>query len=225
MLGQSYKVTPITVHKQIYLASQSPRRQALLKQLGVSYDLLLPDASEDAESLETLIIGERAQDYVMRVTQLKLDAALRRQTQRHLPEFPILCADTTVALLAEDISTPHDLILGKADHEAHARQILKQLSGLTHWVYTAIALGTSHERVIKVSASQVTFMTLSDEQISAYLASGEYSGKAGAYGIQGLAGSFVTEIRGSYTGIMGLCLHETTQLLNHFKVSYALQQY
>lgn len=225
MLGRSYKATPTTVYKQIYLASQSPRRQQLLKQLGVSYELLLPDPSEDAESLESLIPGERAQDYVMRVTQLKLDAAIQRQAQRKLPDLPILCADTTVALLAEDMAAPHDLILGKADDAAHAQQILEQLSGRTHWVYTAMALGTSSQRALQVSASQVTFMDLSHAHIKAYLASGEYVGKAGAYGIQGLAGSFVTEIKGSYSGIMGLCVHQCAQLLDHFKISYALRQY
>ena len=189
----------------IYLASQSPRRSQLLTQIGVAHELLLPDPAEDAESLEALHGREAPGRYVARVTGLKLDAAVARLKRLGLPVAPVLCADTTVALGRE--------ILGKPEDEADARRILQQLSGQTHRVLTAVAVQSGRRRVAAVSESWVRFAAMTPAQIKAYVASGEPLGKAGAYGVQGRAASHIEQIRGSYSGIMGLPLFETATLL------------
>jgi len=189
----------------IYLASQSPRRSQLLTQIGVAHELLLPDPVEDAESLEALRGREAPGRYVARVTALKLDAAVARLKRLGLPPAPVLCADTTVALGRE--------ILGKPADEADARRILQQLSGQTHRVLTAVAVQSGRKRVAAVSESWVRFAAMTPAQIKAYAASGEPMGKAGAYGVQGRAASHIEQIRGSYSGIMGLPLFETATLL------------
>jgi septum formation protein len=189
----------------IYLASQSPRRSQLLTQIGVAHELLLPDPAEDAESLEALRGREAPGRYVARVTGLKLDAAVARLKRLGLPPAPVLCADTTVALSRE--------ILGKPEDEADARRILQQLSGQTHRVLTAVAVQSGRKRVAAVSESWVRFAAMTPAQIKAYVASGEPMGKAGAYGVQGRAASHIEQIRGSYSGIMGLPLFETATLL------------
>jgi len=189
----------------IYLASQSPRRSQLLTQIGVAHELLLPDPAEDAESLEALRGREAPGRYVARVTGLKLDAAVARLQRLGLPPAPVLCADTTVALGRE--------ILGKPADEADARRILQQLSGQTHRVLTAVAVQSGRKRVAAVSESWVRFAVMTPAQIKAYVASGEPMGKAGAYGVQGRAASHIEQIRGSYSGIMGLPLFETATLL------------
>ena len=189
----------------IYLASQSPRRSQLLTQIGVAHELLLPDPAEDAESLEAIHGGEAPGRYVARVTGLKLDAAVVRLKRLGLPAAPVLCADTTVALGRE--------ILGKPEDEADARRILQQLSGQTHRVLTAVAIQSGRKRVTAVSESWVRFAVMTPAQIKAYVASGEPMGKAGAYGVQGRAASHIEQIRGSYSGIMGLPLFETASLL------------
>jgi septum formation protein len=189
----------------IYLASQSPRRSQLLTQIGVAHELLLPDPAEDAESLEALRGREAPGRYVARVTGLKLDAAVARLQRLGLPAAPVLCADTTVALGRE--------ILGKPADEADARRILQQLSGQTHRVLTAVAVQSGRKRVAAVSESWVRFAAMTPAQIKAYVASGEPMGKAGAYGVQGRAASHIEQIRGSYSGIMGLPLFETATLL------------
>ncbi|MGV0985164.1 MAG: Maf family protein [Limnohabitans sp.] len=189
----------------IYLASQSPRRSQLLTQIGVAHELLLPDPAEDAESLEALCGREAPGRYVARVTGLKLDAAVARLQRLGLPAAPVLCADTTVALGRE--------ILGKPADEADARRILQQLSGQTHRVLTAVAVQSGRKRVAAVSESWVRFAAMTPTQIKAYVASGEPMGKAGAYGVQGRAASHIEQIRGSYSGIMGLPLFETATLL------------
>jgi septum formation protein len=189
----------------IYLASQSPRRSQLLQQLGIEHQLLLPDAHEDAEQLETPLHNEPPLDYVQRVTQLKLEAAMTRLSQRQLPPAPVLCADTTVAL--------EGVIYGKPMHNEDAVQMLQVLSGRTHQVMTAIAIGVQQQRSYACSVSEVTFATLTARDIQDYVNSGEPMGKAGAYAIQGRAAAFISHIQGSYTGIMGLPLFETAQLL------------
>jgi len=189
----------------VYLASQSPRRRQLLDQLGITHELLLPGAEEDAESLEAVLPHEAPLAYVQRVTQLKLDAALQRLQRRGLPGAPMLCSDTTVAL--------GRVILGKPADLADATRMLTALSGKTHRVLTAVALGTSDQRVQAVSVSRVTFAPMSAAQIQAYVASGEPMGKAGAYAVQGRVAAHISRISGSYTGIMGLPLFETAQLL------------
>ncbi len=192
----------------VYLASQSPRRRQLLEQLGVAYALLLPDASEDAESLEAVLPHEAPLAYVKRVTQLKLDAALTRRVRRGLPDAPVLCSDTTVAL--------GRMILGKPADGEDAARMLATLSGKMHRVLTAVALGTPARRQMTVSASRVTFADLSAAQIQAYVATDEPLGKAGAYAVQGRAAAFISKISGSYSGIMGLPMFETVQLLRAF---------
>ena len=193
----------------IYLASQSPRRRQLLDQLGVAHELLLPNAAgdiaEDAEAIEAEHPGEAPRDYVQRVTAGKLAAAVARHARRQLPSGPILCSDTTVALGTQ--------ILGKPADADDARRILQMLSGQEHEVLTAVAMQHGEQRLAALSVSRVRFMPLSAAQIDAYVASGEPMGKAGAYGIQGLAGAYVEQMNGSYSGIMGLPLFETAQLL------------
>lgn len=189
----------------VYLASQSPRRRQLLEQIGVQYELLLATPEEDAESLEVVLPNEAPLTYVKRVTQLKLEAAVQRMKQRGLPNAPVLCADTTVALGRS--------ILGKPENAADALRILKMLSGQTHRVLTAVALASGRKRVSAVSISQVTFAPMTLAELKNYIATGEPMGKAGAYGVQGAAAACISQIKGSYTGIMGLPLYETAQLL------------
>jgi septum formation protein len=192
----------------IYLASQSPRRRQLLEQLGVRYELLLPDAHEDAEGIEAVLPKETPSVYVQRVTQLKLDMAMQRMQRRGLPTAPILCSDTTVALGRR--------IYGKPVDEQDAAHMLEELAGRTHRVLTAVAVGGARKRTQVLSISRVTFAPLSSRQIRAYVATGEPLGKAGAYAVQGRAASFISHISGSYSGIMGLPVYETAQLLESF---------
>jgi septum formation protein len=189
----------------VYLASQSPRRRQLLEQLGVRYELLLPDASEDAETLETVLNGEAPSTYVRRVTGLKLDAAVARLAQRKLPPAPILCSDTTVAL--------GRVIYGKPGDARDAERMLGELAGSTHRVLTAVAVQQGRQRFAALSTSRVSFEPMTAEQIQAYVATGEPMGKAGAYAIQGRVAMHITRINGSYSGIMGLPLWETASLL------------
>ena len=193
----------------IYLASQSPRRRQLLDQLGVRHELLVPnvdgDMGEDAEAIEEVHPGEVPTAYVQRVTGLKLDAAMARRARRGLPEAPILCSDTTVAL--------GRAIYGKPDDAAHAARMLTELAGRTHRVLTAVALQMGTRRVAALSVSRVTFAALTPQQVEDYVNTGEPLGKAGAYGVQGRAAAFIPQLSGSYSGIMGLPMYETAQLL------------
>ncbi len=201
----------------IYLASQSPRRQELLKQMGVRFEMLLPNPNEDTESLETPLPHEKARSYVERVTLAKSTVALARWEKSTLPWAPILCADTTVSLP----NSSEGEILGKPTDAADVNRILKMLSGKTHEVLTAVALtiNPNEKPLCLVKVSKVEFALLSQEQIDSYIASGEPFGKAGAYGIQGLGGAFIPAIEGSYSGIMGLPIFETAQLLERAQVT------
>ena len=189
----------------IYLASQSPRRRQLLDQIGVRHELLLPSADEDAEALEAEQYGELPADYVQRVTLAKLHAARRRLKASGLPAAPILCADTTVALGRR--------ILGKPADAADAVATLNLLSGRTHRVLTAVALASGRREQLALSVSRVRFAVLPAGVISAYVASGEPFGKAGAYAVQSAFAGWIEHVEGSYSAIMGLPLFETTQLL------------
>ena len=189
----------------IYLASQSPRRSQLLEQIGVAHKLLLPGLDEDAESLEAVHGAEAPARYVARVTGLKLDAAVLRLQRQDLPDAPVLCADTTVCLGRD--------LLGKPKDKADAVRILQRLGGQSHRVLTAVAVQQGARRVAAVSESWVRFAPMSLAQIQAYVATGEPMGKAGAYGVQGRAAAHIEQIRGSYSGIMGLPLFETASLL------------
>ncbi len=195
----------------IYLASQSPRRAQLLEQIGVQFKLLLPDDGEDAESLEDMLPNEAPAKYVARVTGLKLDAALARMQRRRLPNAPVLCSDTTVAL--------GRTVYGKPVDARDARRMLGELSGHTHRVLTAVALQKGTSRVQGLCTSKVSFAAMSSAQIRAYVATGEPMGKAGAYAVQGRAAVYIEHISGSYSGIMGLPMFETAQLLRTLGVT------
>jgi septum formation protein len=192
-------------HSFIYLASQSPRRRQLLDQLGVRHELLLAAPDEDAEALEEHIAGETPAVYCERVTHLKLDAAVARLKRRGLPPAPVLCADTTVALGRR--------IFGKPVDADDAAATLARLSGRTHRVMTAVALASGRARTSRLSVSTVRFAAMPEHVIAAYVASGEPFGKAGAYAIQSRIAAWIERMSGSYSGIMGLPLHETAQLL------------
>ena len=189
----------------VYLASQSPRRRQLLDQLGVRYELLLPDEHEDTESLEIVLKNEAPAAYVKRVTNLKLDAAVARLKRRQLTPAPVLCSDTTVAL--------GRTIYGKPEGTLDAKRMLAQLAGHTHRVLTAVAVQTMRKRFEALSTSRVTFEAMTSKQINAYVATGEPLGKAGAYAVQGRAALHIKSISGSYSGIMGLPIYETAMLL------------
>ncbi len=207
----SADLAPVT---PLYLASQSPRRRQLLDQLGVVHQLLLPTPDEDAEALEAVHPGELPADYVQRVTALKLRAAVARRKARGLPPAPVLCADTTVALGRR--------ILGKPADADEARASLRALAGHSHRVLTAVAVHDGRRVHQALSVSSVRFATLPPAVIEAYIASGDCFGKAGAYAIQSALGGWVAGISGSYSGIMGLPLFETTQLLQASRVPTAL---
>ncbi|HWD22638.1 MAG TPA: Maf family protein [Burkholderiales bacterium] len=192
----------------IYLASRSPRRRELLAQIGVRYHLLLfrsrPGSPPDVD--ETLLEAEAPDAYVERVARAKAEAGWKLLRLRNLPLAPVLAADTTVAL--------GGAILGKPGDRKEAVQILEQLSGQRHEVLSAVALKRDDWLECLLSRSEVQFKKLSAEEIAQYAATGECDDKAGAYAIQGRAARFITELRGSYSGVMGLPLYETAQLLD-----------
>ena len=201
-------------HRFIYLASQSPRRRQLLQQLGVPCELLLPAAHEDAEALEQPLPGEAPAAYVQRVTALKLQAALRRLRASGRAPAPVLCADTTVALGRR--------ILGKPADAGQARATLAALVGRTHRVLTAVQVHDGRRRHAALSISHVRFGPLPARSIEAYIASGEPFGKAGAYAIQGVLAAHIAHIEGSHSGIVGLPLFETANLLRAAGVALPL---
>jgi septum formation protein len=196
------------IERGIYLASRSPRRRELLAQIGVRYSLLLfrsrPESKEEVN--EDPLPGEAPAVYVERVARAKAEFGWRRMMQRNLPQAPVLAADTTVAL--------EDRIFGKPASRDEAARMLAALSGTRHEVLTAVALQQGDWLESAVSVSEVAFKALSEEEIRQYVATGECDDKAGAYAIQGRAARFVIELRGSYSGVMGLPLYETSQLLD-----------
>ena len=197
----------------IYLASRSPRRRELLMQVGVRFEPLLfrEGTRRDADTDESAEPGEQPDEYVRRVTIRKAEAAWQRVTlRRGLQRKPVLAADTTVALGSQ--------ILGKPADRDEAERMLTLLSGTRHRVLTAVAIQMESRLELVVSESLVTFAALSPERIAAYVQSGEPFDKAGAYGIQGRAGAFVERLEGSYSGVMGLPLYETANLLRLFGV-------
>lgn len=193
--------------RKIYLASKSPRRRELLRQIGVDFELLLlrtqgprgPDVSEEARD------DESPQEYVSRIASEKALYAWQSVLTRSLPPRPVLSADTTVALDGR--------ILGKPANGAEATSMLQSLSGRTHQVLTAVAVRFHENSWLSLQTSEVTFGELTPAMISAYCATSEPYDKAGGYGIQGRAALFVQQIVGSYSGIVGLPLYETAELL------------
>ena len=197
----------------IYLASRSPRRRELLAQIGVRFEPLLfrEGARSDLEIDEAVREGETPDEYVRRVTRLKCDAGWSRVKQRrgHMP-LPVLAADTTVAIDRQ--------ILGKPADREEAAQMLRLLSGRSHRVLTAVAVAFEEKFQMAVNESMVTFEPLDEPRIRTYVESGEPFDKAGGYGIQGRAAAFVVRLEGSYSGVMGLPLRETAQLLRKFGI-------
>ncbi|CAN7453432.1 Maf-like protein [Trinickia sp. LjRoot230] len=198
----------------VYLASQSPRRQELLGQLCVRFELLLPRPDEDAEALEAECAGETAEQYVRRVTLAKAEAARARLLASGHPAAPVLAADTTVTL--------DGAILGKPTDVEHAIDMLARLAGREHEVLTGLAVVDGAGRILPpaLSRSIVRFAAAPLDALRRYAATGEPLGKAGAYGIQGRAAEFVAHIEGSYSGIMGLPLFETATLLRAARVDF-----
>jgi len=198
------------IQPRIYLASQSPRRRELLKQIGINFEVLLlrSDPRRNPEVDETPHAGEQPESYVKRVAQAKAEAGYAALRFRNLPSFPVLAADTTVTLDGR--------IFGKPDNAEHVVDMLRQLSGTEHQVMSAVAIALDEHVEVALSTSTVRFATLSEERIRRYLLTREYADKAGGYAIQGQAGAFVEYLSGSYSGVMGLPLFETVQLLQRF---------
>lgn len=198
------------IEPRIYLASNSPRRRDLLHQIHVRFDTLVfrGPGRHDEDICESVQSGEDATSYVRRIALAKAEGGKRRITWRSILPQPVLAADTTLELDGE--------IIGKPDSPAHAAAILRELSGRTHQVLTAVALTDGTRTLERLSVSQVRFRRLEEDEIRRYVVTGEPMDKAGAYGIQGRAAVFIEEIRGSYTGIVGLPLFETACLLKEF---------
>ena len=199
--------------KRIYLASRSPRRRDLLKQIGVPFELLLlrEDLRRGVDVDETPLPDESPGVYVLRMAREKAAMAVRQIAYRALPQKPVLAADTTVVFDGE--------IIGKPDDAEHAARILRALSGREHQVLTALAVALRDQVETQISVSSVWFREIPQAEIRRYCASGEPLDKAGAYAIQGRAGAFVTRISGSYSGIMGLPLAETVELLQKYNIT------
>ena len=203
----------MNTNNRIYLASRSPRRRELLQQIGIAFEALLlrEDLRRGADVDETLIPGESPESYVSRVARAKAEAGWHRIASRRLLPRPVLAADTAVVLDGE--------IIGKPADARRAHELLRRLSGRTHHVLTAVAVAREARVETALSISAVEFRELADGEIRLYVASGEPLDKAGAYAIQGRAAVFVRAISGSYSGIMGLPLFETAELLGRFGVA------
>jgi septum formation protein len=199
---------------RIYLASRSPRRRDLLKQIGVNFELLLlrenPSRGSDVD--ETPLPGEPPDEFVLRIARAKAENGWLRINERRLPRLlhrlPLLAADTAVVV--------GDAILGKPSGPEHAAQMLQRLAGRTHRVLTAVAVVYDDQIETRLSVSSVSLSPLSELELRRYIATGEPLDKAGAYAIQGRAAAFISRIEGSYSGVMGLPLYETAELLRRF---------
>lgn len=198
------------LERHIYLASRSARRRDILKQMGVSFEMLLlrEGVGREADFNETPLEGESPASYAERVARLKAEAGWARLEQRRLLRYPVLAADTTVAIDNE--------ILGKPTDREDAIAMLKRLSGSTHFVHSAVAVKYNDRLEETLSTTEVRIRTLEDDEIRRYVATGEPFDKAGAYGIQGRASIFIESISGSYSGVVGLPIFETARLLASF---------
>jgi len=196
-----------SLDRSLYLASRSPRRRELLAQIGVRFHLLMfrTRPGSEPEVSEEVLEGESPRAYVERVALAKAEAGWKRLMQRNLPRAPVLAADTTVALEGR--------IYGKPADRGEAAQMLAALSGREHEVLTAVALTFDDRTEAELSVTTVRLRDLRDDEIRQYVATGEADDKAGAYAIQGRAAQFVVEIRGSYSGVVGLPLYETAQVI------------
>ncbi|OFZ86731.1 MAG: septum formation protein Maf [Betaproteobacteria bacterium RBG_16_64_18] len=200
---------------KVYLASRSPRRRELLRQIGIEFELLLlrEQAPRGPDVSETVYPGESAADFVRRACRTKARAAWGRVEERRIRSYPVLAADTVVSV--------EGVLLGKPADHADAARMLGLLSGKTHQVLTAVAMQFGDRIEMALSESTVRFRELGAPDIAAYVDSGEPMDKAGAYAIQGRAAAFIPELRGSYSGVMGLPLYETAELARLFKVRSA----
>ncbi|OIP14058.1 MAG: septum formation protein Maf [Betaproteobacteria bacterium CG2_30_59_46] len=192
------------LYKKIYLASRSSRRRELLKQIGVNFDLLIPDVNE--APLEK----EAPTDYVLRISRIKAEAGWTLVAGRKLPRFPVLAADTVVVSGRQ--------IIGKPSGRHEAMEMLRLLSASSHKVLTAVSVAHAGRLEQRLSVSKVRFKSLTEHEIRRYAATGEPLDKAGAYAIQGHAAAFIEKIEGSYSGVMGLPLYETAELLAQFGI-------
>lgn len=199
-----------SIQRRIYLCSQNPRRRELLKQIGITFEVLLlrcdPRRSSDVN--ETPLDDESAEVYVRRLCQEKARACSESLRLRNMPLVLVLAAETVLVFNGN--------ILCKPVNAKEAADMLRQLSGNEHQVLSAVAVALGNRTEVALSVSTVRFARLSEDRISRYLRSGEYAGKAGAYAMQGLAGAFVEHLAGSYSGMMGLPLSETVDLLQRF---------
>ncbi|TMH03154.1 MAG: septum formation inhibitor Maf [Betaproteobacteria bacterium] len=197
----------LTERPSVYLASKSPRRQDLLRQIGVEFEelLLREAAGRRRDMVESPRKEEAPLYYVKRIARTKASVAWHQMIHRGLPPRPILAADTEVILDKQ--------VLGKPKDAAHAAVMLEQLSDRTHEVHTAVAVRWNAQIMLAVSSSRVTFRALTREEIQRYIATGEPFDKAGAYAVQGRAAVFISRLEGSYSGVMGLPLHETAEIL------------
>ncbi|GAB4063024.1 Maf family protein [Uliginosibacterium sediminicola] len=204
---------------RIYLASTSPRRRDLLHQIGIEFDTLFfrSPPRDDEDVAEDAHPNEPPEDYVMRVAIAKAEGAQRRIVWRKLRRQAVLAADTTLDLDGE--------IIGKPEDAEDAARILRRLSGREHRVLTAVVLADDKLFLQRLSISTVRMREIREDEIAHYVDSGEPFGKAGAYGIQGRAAAFIAEIKGSYSGIMGLPLYETVELLHELAASQAGNSY
>lgn len=203
------------LEQRIYLASRSPRRRELLKQIGVTFELLLVrgDPARGADVNEAALADESPRDYVKRMAALKAETGWIQVARRRMREYPVLSGDTVIAL--------DNAIVGKPASREHAEEILKKLSGKTHEVLSAVALCRDQIVEILLSVSEVQFRELQEAEIKRYVACGEGLDKAGGYAIQGKAAAFISGVSGSYSGVMGLPLFETAQLLRKFHIPVA----
>jgi septum formation protein len=198
------------LERHIYLASRSARRRDILKQMGVSFEMLLlrEGSGREADFDEAPLAGEDPAQYASRVARLKAEAGWTRLEQRRLLRYPVLAADTTVALGGD--------ILGKPVDREDAVAMLKRISGTTHFVHSAVAVKYNDRFEEALSTTQVRIRELEDDEIRRYVATGEPFDKAGAYGIQGRASLFIEHISGSYSGVVGLPIYDTARLLASF---------
>ena len=197
---------------EIYLASRSPRRLELLQQMGIACKtvLLREETMRTRDVDETALPGENPFLYVERMSKMKAEIGVLRARQRGLPVMPMLGADTIVVF--------NGTIFGKPANPGDATRMLKLLSGTQHEVLTAVAVTDGTRLLHDTSISRVRFRDLTESEIASYIASGEPMGKAGAYAIQGIAAVFVERLEGSYSGVMGLPIFETSMLLSQFGI-------
>lgn len=190
----------------LYLASKSPRRRELLQQIGVTHEVV------DADVVEIPRNQESPSDYVQRLAREKAEAGYASVKRLQLVAKPVLGADTIVVINNEILEKPRDAV--------HAANMLRTLAGATHQVMTAVAMVSEDQQAIKLSVTDVVFRALAGHEITAYWHTGEPRDKAGGYGIQGLGAVFVQQIRGSYTGVVGLPIEQTIELLQEFSVPW-----